>query len=70
MQGILLAGSGSTIEGGLPGGGSTAGSPKPATGVTGTADDPATIAIFAALALVFVLLGALRERRNVRLRVA
>ena len=69
VQGILLAGSGSTIEGGLPGGAS-AGSPKPATGVTGTAEDPSTILISVALALAFVLLGALRERRNVRLRVA
>jgi hypothetical protein len=69
VQGILLAGSGATIEGGLPGG-AAAGSPTPATGVPGTADDPSTLLICVALALAFVLLGALRERRNVRLRVA
>jgi hypothetical protein len=69
VQGILLAGSGATIEGGLPGGAS-AGSAKPATGVTGTADERSTLLICVALALACVLLGALRERRNVRLRVA
>lgn len=69
VQGILLAGSGSAIEGGLPGA-AASGSPKPDVGVPGTLDDPATIPVTIALALAMVLLGALRERRNVRLRVA
>lgn len=69
VEGILLAGSGSAVEGGLPGA-TASGSPKPAAGVPGTVDDPSTLAIAIGLAVAMVVLGALRERRNVRLRVA
>jgi hypothetical protein len=69
VQGVLLAGQGSTIEGSLPGG-SPSGSPKPRQGVRGTVDKPSQILASLALALAIVMLGALRERRSVRLRVA
>jgi hypothetical protein len=69
VQGVLLAGSGAPLEGGLSQG-RPAGSPKPAKGVPGTASDPSQIAMSLALALGIISLGALRERRRVRLRVA
>ena len=69
VQGVLLAGAGSPVEGGLPEG-TGAGSPKPAKGVPGTPSDPSQLAMSLALALGVVSMGALRERRRVRLRVA
>ena len=69
VQGILLAGQGSAIEGGLPGG-SPSGSPKPREGVPGRVENPSNVAASILLALAVVALGALRERRHVRLRVA
>jgi hypothetical protein len=69
VEGVLLAGSGAPLEGGLPQG-KPAGSPKPAKGVPGTASNPSQIAMSLALALAIISMGALRERRRVRLRVA
>jgi hypothetical protein len=69
VQGILLQGSGAAITGALPGGRPT-GSPAPKQGVPGTVDNPSQIAASIALALAIVVLGALQERRRVRLRVA
>jgi hypothetical protein len=70
VQGILLAGQGSAIEGILPPGSSPPGSPKPREGVPGRVENPSQLALSVVLALAVVLLGALRERRHVRLRVA
>jgi hypothetical protein len=69
VQGVLLASAGTAIEGGLPPG-KAAGGAKPAQGVTGTVKDSSQIGGSLALALAIVSLGALRERRSVRLRVA
>jgi hypothetical protein len=69
VSGILLAGQGSAIQGGLPGG-SPSGSPKPREGVQGVVEDPSRVGVSVALALAVIMLGALRERRHVRLRVA
>jgi hypothetical protein len=69
VQGVLLAGAGASIEGGLPAG-KAAGGAEPAQGVTGTVENPSQIGGSLALALAIVSLGALRERRSVRLRVA
>jgi len=69
VRGVLISGSGTAIEGGLPKG-AAGGSPKAAKGVPGTLDDPLQIAGSALLALAIVMLGALRERRRVRLRLA
>jgi PKD domain-containing protein len=69
VEGILLAGQGSAVEGALPGG-SPAGSPKPREGVPGRVENPSNLAASILLALAVVLLGALRERQHVRLRVA
>jgi hypothetical protein len=69
VQGVLLASAGTAIEGGLPPGRAAGGS-KPAQGVTGTVKNPSQIGGSLALALAIVSLGALRERRSVRLRVA
>lgn len=69
VRGILLAGPGAAIEGALPGG-TEAGSPKPKQGVPGTAENPSQLAAGLALALAIVILGALRERQRVRLRLA
>jgi hypothetical protein len=69
VQGILLQGQGDAIPGSLPGG-APSGSPKPREGVPGVVQQPSQIAASIALALVVIVLGALRERRRVRLRLA
>jgi hypothetical protein len=69
VRGVLLAGAGASIAGGLPPG-KAAGGQKPARGVTGTVENSSQIGGSLALALAIVSLGALRERRSVRLRVA
>jgi hypothetical protein len=69
VQGILLQGAGAAITAALPGG-RPAGSPAPKQGVPGTVDNPSQIVASIALALAIVALGALQERRRVRLRVA
>jgi hypothetical protein len=69
VQGVLLAGAGAPIAGGLPPG-KAAGGQQPARGVTGTVQSSSQIGGSLALALAIVSLGALRERRSVRLRVA
>jgi hypothetical protein len=69
VEGILLAGQGSAVESTLLGG-SPSGSPKPREGVPGRVENPSNLALSTLLALAVVLLGALRERRHVRLRVA
>jgi hypothetical protein len=69
VSGILLAGQGSAVAGGLPGG-SPSGSPKPREGVQGVVEDPSRVAMSVALALAVIMMGALRERRRVRLRLA
>jgi hypothetical protein len=69
VSGILLAGQGSAVTGGLPGG-SPSGSPKPREGVQGVVEDPSQLALSLVLALGVIMLGALRERRRVKLLVA
>lgn len=69
VQGVLLASSGAPVEGGLAPG-KAAGGATPARGVTGTVRNSSQIGGSLALALAIVSLGALRERRSVRLRVA
>lgn len=69
VSGILLAGQGSAISGGLPGG-SPSGSAKPREGVQGVVEEPSGVLFSVVLALGAIMLGALRERRRVRLRVA
>jgi hypothetical protein len=69
VSGILLAGQGAAVTGGLPGG-SPSGSPRPREGVQGVVEDPSQLAVSLALALGVIMLGALRERRRVRLRLA
>ena len=69
MQGVLLAGAGNTIKGALSKG-APAGNPKPQKGTQGIATEPSQISAALAVALGFMTMGALRERRRVRLRVA
>jgi hypothetical protein len=69
VQGVLLAGTGQTIKGALSKG-SPAGNPKPQQGTSGTAGDPSRVGAAIGLSLAIMSLGALRERRRVRLRVA
>jgi hypothetical protein len=69
VQGVLLAGSGAVLPGGLPQG-KAAGSPKPETGTPGTANGSSAAGAGFVLALGLVWAGALRERRRVRLRLA
>lgn len=69
VSGILLAGQGGAVTGGLPGG-SPAGSPKPREGVQGVVEEPSQLLISLALAVGVIMLGALRERRRVKLRLA
>ena len=69
IEGVLLQGTGRLLDGGLPqskGGGT----PKPAQGTPGTAGEGSQIAGGMLLALGVVWMGALRERRRVRLRLA
>jgi PKD domain len=69
VQGVLLAGSGAVLPGGLPQG-KAAGSPKPETGTPGTSNGGSAAGAGFVLALGLVWAGALRERRRVRLRLA
>jgi hypothetical protein len=69
VQGVLLAGTGKTIDSELSKG-APAGNPKPQKGSAGVPADPSRVAFALALALAIMWLGALQERRRVRLRVA
>lgn len=69
VQGILLAGAGQTVKSALSKG-APAGNPKPRKGTPGTAAEPSRISVALVLAMAIMSLGALRERRRVRLRVA
>lgn len=69
VQGILLAGPGAEAEVTLPKGAS-GGSPKAAKGVPGVVEDTSQLVLALGLALTILLLGALQERRRVRLPVA
>ena len=69
VQGILLSGAGRTITQSLSKG-APAGNPKPREGTQGVPSDPSRVAPALALTLAIMWLGALRERRRVRLRVA
>lgn len=69
VQGVLLAGQGEAITESLRRG-AEAGSPRPQQGTAGIASDPSQVAGAVAFALALMTLGALRERRRVRLRVA
>lgn len=69
VQGVLLAGAGRAITEALSEG-APAGSPKPQEGTSGIATEPSQIGAAVAAALAFMTMGALRERRRVRLRVA
>jgi hypothetical protein len=69
VQGILLAGPGAEAEVTLPEA-TAGGSPKAAKGVPGVVADSSQLALSIAIALTIMLLGALQERRRVRLRVA
>ena len=69
VRGVLLAGQGNTITGPLSKG-APAGNPKPQKGTPGIATEPSQISAALAAALGFMTMGALRERRRVRLRVA
>jgi hypothetical protein len=69
VQGVLLAGPGAKTEVTLPDG-TAGGSPKAAKGVPGVVENPSQLGLALAVALTIVLLGALQERRRVRLRVA
>ena len=69
MQGILLSGSGKRVKDALSKG-APGGSPKPQKGEAGVPSDPSRVGIALALAAAIMWLGALQERRRVRLRVA
>ncbi len=69
VQGVLLAGAGQTIDGPLSEG-APAGNPKPQQGTAGIASEPSRLGAGLAVALGVMTMGALRERRRVRLRVA
>lgn len=69
VEGILLADRGRSLRGGLPQA-ESGGSPKAAKGTPGTVSDPSGVGVGVAFALAIVWLGALQERRHVRLRVA
>jgi hypothetical protein len=69
VQGILLSGSGKAIESALSKG-APAGNPKPQKGEAGVPSDPSRVGFAVGLALTIMWLGALQERRRVRLRVA
>jgi hypothetical protein len=69
VQGVLLAGAGTPLEGPLSKG-ESGGSPKAAKGTPGTVGSPSRLGAGLALALAIVSMGALREQRRVKLRVA
>ncbi len=69
VEGILLSGSGKTVKDALSKG-APAGNPKPQKGEAGVPSDPSRVGVALALALAIMWLGALQERRRVRLRVA
>jgi len=66
---VLLAGAGTPLEGPLSKG-ESGGSPKAAKGTPGTVGSPSRLGAGLALALAIVSMGALREQRRVKLRVA
>jgi hypothetical protein len=72
VTGVLLQGQGAPLQGGLPPLPSTpAGSPKGEQAARGTSqDDHPSVPATVGLALLVISMGALRERRIVRLRVA
>ncbi|MEA2157501.1 MAG: hypothetical protein QOE11_3641 [Solirubrobacteraceae bacterium] len=72
VTGILLSGQGTPISGGLPAlGGKPSGTPKGPQAARGTnLDNPPSVPAALGLALLVISMGALRERRLVRLRVA
>jgi hypothetical protein len=73
VTGVLLAGQGAAITGKLPPppAEQPAGSPKGAQAARGGAQDDSTpVPVTALLAFLVIVLGALRERRGVRLRIA
>ena len=69
VQGVLLEGPGAAAEVTLPKG-TAGGSPKAAKGVPGIVENRSQLTLALAIALTIMLLGALQERRRVRLRVA
>jgi hypothetical protein len=69
VQGVLLAGAGQTIKGALSKG-APAGNPRPRQGTQGTPADSSLVGPALALTLAIMALGALQERRRVRLRLA
>lgn len=69
IEGVLLQGTGRVLDSGLPQS-RAGGTPKPAQGTPGTAGEGSRIAGGMLLALGVVSMGALRERRRVRLRFA
>ncbi|MGI8728651.1 MAG: PKD domain-containing protein [Solirubrobacteraceae bacterium] len=69
VRGVLLSGPGAALAGKLPEG-SEGGSPKPQQGKTGTASQGPQIGVGAVFALAVFWLGALSERRRVKLRLA
>jgi len=69
IEGLLLQGTGRQLAGSLPQG-SSGGTPKPAQGTPGTAGEASQIASGFLLALAIISMGALQERRRVRLRLA
>jgi len=69
IRGVLLASQGKAIEGGLPES-KAGGSPKPQKGVPGTPTEGGQLAAGLAFALAMMSMGALQERRRVRLPLA
>ena len=69
IEGVLLQGTGRVLDSGLPQS-RAGGTPKPAQGTPGTAGEGSRIAGGMLLALGVVSMGALRERRRVRLNLA
>jgi hypothetical protein len=69
IRGVLLASQGKAITGGLPES-KAGGSPKPQKGVPGTPAQGGRLAVGLAFAFAMMSIGALQERRRVRLRLA
>ncbi len=69
VRGILLSGSGATVDGNLPEA-KAGGTPKPARGKAGAVSQLSQIGIAAAFAMSVFVWGALQERRRVTLRIA
>lgn len=69
ISGVLLAGAGAAVENGLPQP-KASGSPRAAKGTPGTAGNGVQVPGSVLFAFAVVWVGALRERRRVRLRLA